>query len=235
MLLLHRLSGRNTYFQSGRALPLQYARLILPSIILQYLIPTAAIFVPGQSITMLQFVLAFWQLTPVYVNIPLWFASPYVSAAPATGKAKTADVKHLKILYNTVLAISVIWHSVTIYKIASSENPDVTFARVFLPSTAHWLTSMDNGLLWIFQWDWLIIGLCNVIPALVAIYDIQRLVPDIDDDPAGDKIFKGLYMTVALVVLGGPAAALAAVWGWREDQLVVLEERAEKEKGKKGL
>jgi hypothetical protein len=93
---------------------------------------------------------------------------------------------------------------------------------------------MDNGLLWIFQWDWLIIGLCNVIPALVAIYDIQRLVPDIDDDPAGDKIFKGLYMTVALVVLGGPAAALAAVWGWREDQLVVLEERAEKEKGKKG-
>ncbi|KAF1915378.1 hypothetical protein BDU57DRAFT_451116 [Ampelomyces quisqualis] len=235
MLLLHRLSGCNTYYQSGRTIPLPYARLILPSMILLYLLPTIAIFIPSQSITMLQSVLAFWQLTPVFVNIPLWFASPFVSAAPATGKAKTADVKHLKALYNTILGISIIAHSITVYKIASSENPDVTFARVFLPSTAHWLTSMDNGLLWIFQWDWLLIGLCSAIPALVAIYDIQRLVPDIDDDPAGDKIFKGMYVTVALVVLGGPAAALVGVWGWREDQLAVLEERAEKEKGKKRL
>jgi hypothetical protein len=235
MLLLHRLSGRNTYYQSGRALPLPYARLILPSIILLYLIPTIAIFIPGQSIITLQSVLAFWQLTPVFVNVPLWFASPSVSAAPATGKAKTADVKYLKVLYNTILVISIISHSITVYKIAASENPDVTFARVFLPSAAHWLTSMDNGLLWIFQCDWLLVALCNAIPALVAIYDIQRLVPDIDDDPAHDKIFKGIYVTVALVVLGGPAAALAGVWGWREDQLAVLEERAEKEEGKKML
>jgi hypothetical protein len=203
--------------------------------ILIYLIPTIGIFIPGQPIALLQAILAFWQLTPIFVNIPLWVVSPYVSSKPATGKAKTADIPHLKILYNVLFAISIISHWLSIYKIASSENPNVSFVRVFLPSTTRWLTSMDEGLHWIFQCDWIIIGLVSMISALVAIYDVQRMVPDIDDDPAGDKIFKGVYMTVALTVLGGPSAALAGVWGWREEQMAVLEERAEKRSAKKGI
>ncbi|KAH4127099.1 hypothetical protein HBH68_065640 [Parastagonospora nodorum] len=233
MLLFHRLSGRNSYFQSGRAVPLPYAKVILPGTILQYLIPTIAIFISGQSITMLQGVLAFWQFAPVLANIPLWFVSPFVSTTPASEKTKTADIRHLKIIYNTVFVISVISHWITIYKVASSENPEVTFVRVFLPSREHWLTSMDEGLLWIFQWDWIIFAACYLISALTAIYDIQRLVPDIDTDPEGDKIFKGVYMVVALTVLGGPGAALSGVWSWREEQLAVLEKRAEKASLKK--
>lgn len=234
MFLLHRISARNVYFQSGRTVPLPYARAILPSTLILYLIPTIAIFVPGKSLATLQTILAFWQLTPVFVNIPLWFASTSVSSTQASGKAKTADVMHLKILYNTLFGISVASHWFTIFKIVSSENPSVTLARVFLPSPAHWLTSMDMGLLWIFQCDWIICALVTVIPALVAIYDIQRLVPDIDDDPEGDKLFKGFYMVTALTVLGGPGAAIAGVWGWREEQLVVLEDRADAESAKKG-
>jgi hypothetical protein len=226
MLMFHRLSGRNSYFQSGRTVPVPYARVILPATILQYLLPTIAVFVPGQSMSMLQGVVAFWQVAPILVNIPLWFVSPSVSSAPASGTAKTADMRHLKIIYNTVFVISVISHWITIYKVASSENLEVTLLRVFLPSREHWLTSMDEGLLWIFQWDWCIFAACYMISALTAIYDIQRLVPDIDTDPQGDKIFKGVYMTVALTVLGGPGAALAGVWSWREEQLAVLEERA---------
>jgi hypothetical protein len=235
MLLLHRMSGRNTYFQTGRTVPLPYARTILPATLIFYLLPTIAIFVPGKSIQLLELIIAFWQGAPVYVNIPLWFASRFVSSAPASGKAKTADVPHLKILYNTLFATSIVSHWITIYKVAASETPGVTLVRVFLPSTAHWLTSMDMGLLWIFQWDWLVCAAIHFIPALVAIYDVQRLVPDIDDDPEGDKLFKGMYVSVALTVLGGPGALLAAVWGWREEQLVVLEERAEKAGAKKGL
>jgi hypothetical protein len=234
MLLLHRNSGHNAYFQSGRTVPLPYVRLILPSTLILYLVPTVAIFVPGLSLDVLQTILAFWQLTPIFINIPLWFASTSVSAAPASGKDKTADVSHLKIMYNTLFAISIVSHWITIFKIFSSENPSVTLARVFLPSPARWLTSMDMGLLWIFQWDWIISAAACIGPALVAIYDIQRLVPDIDDDPAGDKLFKGFYMVVALTVLGGPGAAIAGVWGWREEQLVVIEERASAANGKKG-
>jgi hypothetical protein len=235
MLLLHRMSGRNTYFQAGRTVPLPYARTILPATIILYLLPTIAIFVPGTSIQFLQVILAFWQPTPIYVNIPLWFASCFVSSTPASGKAKTADVPHLKILYNTMFAASIVSHWITIYKVAASDTPGVTLARVFLPSPAHWLTSMDLGLLWVFQVDWLVCAAIHFIPALVAIYDVQRLVPDIDDDPKGDKLFKGVYVSVALTVLGGPGALLSAVWGWREEQLVVLEERAEKAGAKKEL
>jgi hypothetical protein len=234
MLALHRLSGRNSYFQSGRTVSLQYARIILPSTVILYLLPTLATFVPGMSLDLHQNILAFWQLTPIFVNIPLWFASPSVSSTPASGKAKTADLSHLKILYNTLFGIAVVSHWITIFKILSSENPAVSFARVFLPSPARWMTSMDMGLLWIFQWDWIVIAIAHYIPALVAIYDVQRLVPDIDDDPEGDKLFKGFYMVTALTVLGGPGAALAGVWGWREEQLAVIEARADAGSGKKG-
>jgi hypothetical protein len=235
MLLLHRMSGRNTYFQTGRTVPLAYARTILPATLILYLVPTIAFLVPGTSIELLQMILAFWQAAPICVNIPLWFVSRFVSTTPATGKAKTADVPHLKVIYNTLFVTSIISHWITIYKVAASETPGVSLVRVFLPSPEHWLASMDNGLLWIFQWDWVICATMQFVTSLVAIYDVQRLVPDIDDDPEGDKLFKGVYVSVALTVLGGPGAMLAAVWGWREEQLVVLEERAEKAGAKKGL
>lgn len=209
--------------------------MVLPVVTIIYLIPTIAIFIPGQSITSVQSVVAFWQVVPVVVNVPFWIASFFASSEPATGKAKTADVPHLKILYNILLPINIITHWITIYKIAESENPMVTFTRVFLPNPAFWKTSMAEGLHWMFQWDWLLIALVFIIPAMVTVFDILRLVPDIDDSSASDKIFKGVYGTLALTVLGGPAAALAGIWGWREEQMVVMEERAEKEKDKKGL
>ena len=233
MLLLHRISGRNAYFQSGRTVPLPYARLILPSTLIIFLIPTIAIFIPGLSLDRLQNNLAFWQLTPVFVNIPLWFASPSVSSAPATGKAKTADLPHLKVLYYTLFFISLASHWFTIFWVVASENPGVTLVRVFRPSFAHWLTSMDMGLMWIFQWDWIICAIVHVLPAVVAVFDVQRFVPEVDTD--SDRLFKGAYIVAALTVLGGPGAAIAAIWGFREEQLAVIEERADKENAKKGI
>lgn len=114
-------------------------------------------------------------------------------------------------------------------------TPDdkVNLWRVFLPDPTNWLTSMDAGLFWIFQWDWIIIALCNTVPAIVAIYDMHRLLPDLDSAPLLDRLFKGLYLGVALTIVGGPGAALAGVWGWREEQLVIIEERAAAESAKK--
>lgn len=206
---------------------MQYARLILPSTILIYLIPTLAIFLPGQSPERLQIIVAFWQFTPIFVNIPLWFAAPFVSEPAITtkGKAKTADLPHLKVLYYVLFFISMASHWYAIFGIVASETPGVTLKRVFLPSTATWLTSMDMGLLWIFQWDWLIIAIMCILPSIVAVFDVQRFVPEIDTD--SDRLSKGVYIVIALVALGGPGAALAAVWGFREEQLVVIEDRGE--------
>lgn len=235
MIILFKNSGPNTYFHSGRAVPVTYARLILPAVLILYFIPTVAIFVPGQSITSIQSVLAFWQVTPILVNVPFWFASFFISSKPATGAAKNADIPDLKILYNVLLIINIITHFIAVYKVAASENPIVSFQRVFIPDPAFWKTSMAEGIHWMFQWDWILDALVLIIPSIVAIFDVMRLIPDIDDDSRSDKIFKAVYGTLALTVLGGPAAAMAGIWGWREEQMVVMEERAEKEKAKKGL
>jgi hypothetical protein len=233
MLLLHWMSGQNAYFQSGRTVPVQYARLILPSTLVIYLLPTLAMFYPGQSMDTLQSVIAFWQVAPVLVNIPLWFAAPFVPPAPSTGKSRSADLPHLKVLYYALFFISLTSHWYAVFMIMSSETPGVSLTRVFVPSPAHWLISADEGLLWIFQWDWSLMAVCYVLPAIIAAFDVQRFVPEVDTD--SDRLFKAVYIVVALVALGGPGAALAAVWGFREEQMVVIEERAEKRDGKKEI
>lgn len=114
--------------------------MVLPVVIVLYLLPTIAIFIPGLSIISLQSILAFWQVTPVLVNVPFWITSFFVPSEPAAGKTKTADIPHLKILYNTLLLINIVTHWITIYKVASSETAGVTFQRVFLPDLAFWKT-----------------------------------------------------------------------------------------------
>ncbi|KAF2823736.1 hypothetical protein CC86DRAFT_384291 [Ophiobolus disseminans] len=230
--LFHRISGQNSYFLSGRTVPVQYARLILPATLVLYLGPTIAMFWPGQSISQIQNFVALWQFAPIFVNIPLWLAAPYVSSAPASGAAKTADLPHLKVLYYVLFFVSMVSQGVVVFNVVASEEPGVELWRVFVPSSAHWLTSMDMGLLYIFQWDWIIIAIMHVLPGIIAVFDIQRFVPDIDTD--NDRLLKGVYIVVALVALGGPGASLAAIWGFREEQLAVIEERAEKAEVKKG-
>ncbi|KAL5121690.1 hypothetical protein ACEQ8H_000377 [Pleosporales sp. CAS-2024a] len=236
MLLFHRLACQNTYFASGRALPQSYARAILPGTLLFYLVPTTALFLPGQSMHVLQASLACWQFAPLLANLPLWLvALPWPPSSSSSKPADTDDTPHLKATYNTVFLVSTLSHWTTIYKVAASESPHVSLARVFLPHTEHWLASVDEGLLWVFQCDWLIIAACYVLAALTAVYDVQRLLPDLDTDPAGDKMFKGVYVVVALTVLGGPGAALAMIWSWREDKMAIMEERAGNMEVKKGI
>ncbi|KAF1837895.1 hypothetical protein BDW02DRAFT_518089 [Decorospora gaudefroyi] len=219
MILFHRISGPKSYFQTGRAVPLPYARSILPGTIILYLIPTIALFVPGKSLATLQNLLAFWQFTPVLVNIPLWFAA--LSASSATGsKSKTADLPHLKILYAFLFTFCVGAHWYTIRGISTSTNPAVSFASVFVPSTYTWNKSMDWGVLYIFQWDWIVCGLMNILPAWIAVCDVLRLQKG---GATLENWLEGFIMVMTLTIGGGPGAALAAVWFWREQKLATLE------------
>lgn len=222
-LLLHRVSAPKSYFASGRAVPLPYARLILPGTILLFLVPTIAIFLPSNNLITLQNILAFWQLTPVYVNIPLWFASPFVSSTPSTAsRSKNADLSHLKILYAVTFFLSVAVHWYTIYGISVSTDPSVSYASVFVPSTYTWKKSLDWGLLWIFQWDWIFCGISHVLPAWIAVCDVQRLI---HGAVTAEHMLEGAISAMALAWLGGPGAALSAVWFWREQKLALIEGR----------
>lgn len=228
---LHRNSIEQSYFASGRAIPLPYARVMLPSTILIYLVPTVALFIPGHDLVTLQNILAFWQLAPVLVNVPLWLAAPFVSSTPSIApKSKNADLTHLKLLYATVFLVSVASQWYTIYGISTSTNPDVSFASVFLPSTSRWKDSMDAGVMYIFQWDWIIDASVYLLPSWIAIYDVQRLL---HGAATSAQLIQGAFVIILLTIIGGPGAAIAAVWAWREEKLALVESRLGS--GRKGI
>ena len=222
------MSNPKSYYQSGREVPLSYARMILPGIVLFYVIPTFAIWLPtDKSLVTLQSVLAFWQFTPLLVNVPLWLVSLTGSAA-TTPKTKKADVFHLKILYAFSFFLSVAVHWYTIYGISMSPNPDVNFARVFIPSMYTWDRDIAWGLLWIFQWDWVIFALMYFIAAWVAVCDVQRVKKG---EASLENVFESFLVIMTITVGGGPGAGLSAVWFWREGNLAAIEDASVAKKG----
>jgi hypothetical protein len=177
-------------------------------------------FIPGHSLDALQAIIAFWQFGPIFANIPLWIASYLPSSQSTSLKSKTADLPPLKILYAFCFALCVVVHFYTIYGISTSANPDVTFAKVFVPSTYTWAESFDWGLLYIFQWDWVVLGLCMVIPAWVAVCDIQRVTKG---EVTYGNLLGSFIVVTSITVGGGPGAAMAAIWYWREEKMAALE------------
>ena len=201
---------------------------MLPAIVFLYIIPTIAIWYPAdKSISTLQSVLAFWQFTPIFVNIPLWLVS-LTSSLNTTNQKKNADVFHLRIMYAVLFFFSVAVHWYSIYGISVSEHPDANYARVFIPSTYTWSKDIPWGLLWIFQWDWIVIGIMYIIPSWVAACDVQRMKKG---EASLENVFESILMIMTIAIGGGPGAALSAVWFWREGNLAAIEGASAVKKG----
>lgn len=194
--------------------------MILPGVLLFYVVPTVALFVPSPDLDTMQNLLAFWQFTPILTGIPLWLVTLSGSTTTVTANNRHSDVRHLKILYAFVFVLCVATHWYTIRGISLSTDPDVTYARVFLPSTYTWRRNADWGLLFIFQWDWLIIGLMYIISSWVAVCDVQRAR---HGEATLENVFESFLVIVALTGGGGPGAALAATWFWREGAMAEIE------------
>jgi hypothetical protein len=224
---LHYRSSPKSYFQTGRAVPLPYVRVMLPATIFLYIIPTIAIWVPtNKSIPALQLVLAVWQFSPIFVNVPLWLAA--FTGSPTTTQKKNADIFHLKTMYAFLFFFSVAVHWYTIYGISVSSHPDATYARVFVPSMYTWNKDTNWGLLWIFQWDWVVISIMCVIPSWVAVCDVHRIKKG---EASLENVLESFLVIMTIAVGGGPAAALSAVWFWREGKLAEIEGASALKKG----
>ncbi|EUC40317.1 hypothetical protein COCMIDRAFT_30728 [Bipolaris oryzae ATCC 44560] len=227
-MLFHYQTSPKSYYQTGRTVPLPYVRVMLPAIVFLYIIPTVAIWYPAdKSISALQSVLAFWQWTPIFVNIPLWLVS-LTSSLNTTNQKKNADVFHLRIMYAALFFFSVAVHWYSIYGISVSEHPDANYARVFIPSTYTWSKDIPWGLLWVFQWDWIIIGIMYIIPSWVAACDVQRMKKG---EASLENVFESFLMIMTIAIGGGPGAALSAVWFWREGNLAAIEDASAVKKG----
>lgn len=221
--MFHQHSAEKSYHVHGREV--NYAPLIAPSIILIYLLPTAAIFIPDLSTDILQPILAFWQTTPLLVNVPLWIASAFTSTSSSSSSSthsRGKDLSHLKFLYIFSFALSVVIHWYTIYGVSVSENPSVSITSVFVPSANKWKSSLGDGLLWIFQWDWIICGIAAMIPCIIAMCDVQRLTYGV---VTLQRVCSSTITSIALTLLGGPGATLSIVWYWREQKMAMIEEK----------
>lgn len=63
----------------------------------------------------------------------------------------------------------------------------------------------------------------NIIPAWVAVCDVKRLEQGYT---TLENYRKGFICVMMMTFWGGPGAAMAAVWYWREGKLAEIEEKA---------
>src|SRR5690349_294739 len=96
-------SSKDYWTPSSRAVSLPYARALLPSLVIGYLLPTLALYVPYGNVFTTQGVVALWQPSPWMVNILLVALSTVFSAGQSSLKqgpeGTTADVKYLQRVY----------------------------------------------------------------------------------------------------------------------------------------
>ncbi|KAI0972360.1 hypothetical protein F4678DRAFT_430096 [Xylaria arbuscula] len=216
-------SAQDTYYTTGRKVSLPYAKGLLFSITLGYLVPTLAMYVPGLDTSTQQFLVFLWQPSPGFVNFFLFASSLLLSDKSSGGKGNgnsRADVPHLKRVYNAAAIVCTINHLATLAVCATSSNPQLSFSYVFIPERSTWLESTTAGLHYIFQVDWWGCFLPTLLWAWIAVYDVHRLLLG----SAGFvNLVKWAVYIVGLTVALGPGGMLAVVWSWREDRLVLIE------------
>jgi hypothetical protein len=225
--LMHTLSTKSdTYYRSGREVSLPYARGLLFSVVVGYLVPTLAMYMPGISASTAQLLTFVWQPAPVFVNILLLVSSfllPSTSTASSSSRsgARNPDVKYLKRVYAAAGIVSAINHVITLYVCATSSNPQLSFSYVFLPNRDIWMQSTTAGLHYIFQVDWWGCFMPTLLWCWIAVYDVHRLL--LGGTASAVQLIKWAVYIVALTVALGPGGMLAVVWSWREDRLVMVE------------
>lgn len=81
---------------------------------------------------------------------------------------------------------------------------------------------MALGLHWIFQWDWWGVLVASLLWCWVVVCDVLRAR---NGGVGGGWSSVGVAGAViaAVAIVAGPGTAIAAVWSWREDKLVLLE------------
>ncbi|KAK6086305.1 FAD binding domain-containing protein [Seiridium cupressi] len=221
-------SKKDSYLASGRELRPGYAESLLPAILVGYLVPTLALYIPWGDLNITQNLTALWQPAPVFPNVLLLILVPLLSSSSSSRSAsETSDVKHLKRIYLAIGVVSMITHLATLYVCLTSSNPQLSLSYIFLPNKATWKLSTALGLHYIFQWDFWIIFTSSLVWCWIAVTDTLRSMQ------GGSRIWQKLVSAINLVLVSlvaGPGTTLALVWNWREDRLVKLPEIGRKPK-----
>jgi hypothetical protein len=222
-------STRPNYFApASRQISPAYAKSLPPAMILGYVLPTLALYMPlpdDAQLQLKQMLVAVWQVTPWIVNALLFLLSNTLfssssSSSPSTSKrsATTSNsFKPIRILYITLFALCSVAHISTLLVSFRSSNPALApFATlVRRPLVSDVVPGATPGLFeavhYIFQVDFQCIFAAVVLGELIAVRDLQAVEAVQDSWPTV------ALRTVAAIVVLGPAATVVGLAGLREE------------------
>ncbi|KIX06405.1 uncharacterized protein Z518_04381 [Rhinocladiella mackenziei CBS 650.93] len=208
-------SGSQYWSAESRQVPLPYAKALLPALIFGYLVPTILMFLPYSDTDhwTTQAMVALWQPCPWFVDALGWVLSIVYSSMDSQTPQKQAsllDIAYLDTIYTVAFVVSALSHIGTLLVCLLSGDPQHSFNHIFFSRSGIREPSLTEGLRAIFQADFWIIFASSLVWAFLAIWDLKRIA----------KTEVSLSAAVAALLLGsvcvGPAAAVAAVWYWRE-------------------
>ncbi|EXJ79932.1 hypothetical protein A1O3_08217 [Capronia epimyces CBS 606.96] len=221
--------------------PLKYAKVLLPAILLGYALPTLLMFWPfWTDPDTVQNLTAFWQPSPCYVQVLLVvlgggydlkniYQQHQQKSSPSTGANSTSlnrakdnpgekdsAYPYLKAVYSCTFVVGLVLHvSCIAYLTLVSPDPELTLKSVFWPDWSATPKPHGEGLRNMWLVDFYVFDVACVIWCCFAVWDLKsvgRLTPG--EESFGVARASLLILLAQLVV--GPGAAMSAVWYWRE-------------------
>lgn len=210
------------YSAPTKRLSVPYAKALLPALIIGYLIPTIAMYAPWSSdgsLTTQQYLAAFWQFTPLVVNILLFLLPPLLRSSAdqdsgaISASISTPDQPYVEMTYALSFAVSCLGNLALLYTCLFGAGPKISLTRLFIPDirAASREALVSRVLFSIFKIDFDIIFASSLIWAAVAVYDIKAM-----GKMGETSLLRFILLTVLGFCVAGPAAVVVGIWWWRE-------------------
>ena len=209
---------------ASRHVSTSYAKALLPSLLIGYLLPTILMYLPfpDPDLRITQALIVLWQFSPLLVNLLLWQSSMVhgKDTIPSTKHhpSFTDDLKYLDRLYITCFIISAIAHVSTILTCLYS-TPQISLTATLLQVPTTKRLSLSGGLHYVFQVDFLIIFLAALAGSFLTLWDLKRT------GQSDLSLLKSAVAMLAGVACVGPAAVVSGVWYIREHIMDTKEKR----------
>lgn len=200
-----------------------YAEALLPSLVLGYLLPTGLVYLPYDDWSLTQAFIAVWQPAPLFVNLLLVvFTWAYTDGAGDTLHSimsTSGGLKPLQQVYAFALLVAAAAHWALLAICFLASDARLSLQHVLLPDRQLFVgesinPTLPEGLMYIFQWDYLIIAAAMLVLAYMVALDARDTHPQNTSSPG--RILG--FLCVGSIMLG-PTATVAAVWYRREGLL----------------
>ncbi|KAI0836618.1 FAD binding domain protein [Hypoxylon sp. FL0890] len=218
---------------TGRALPVNVARALIPAITLGFVIPTIFVFVPSPTARLSQHWFALWQFAPPLFGLLTSVFAAGIKRWQRGSKSvakyeeehdmdcyKKEEVPILKTAYTYAFAVQATAHLSTL--LYAWTHPGISITKTFFalpnPFAPNWnLPSLHAEVAAFLKYDQVIAVASSIGSNLYSVWDLRRLGYIKTREAA-----KAALAVIAGQFLVGSGATWAGLWYWREDKLASL-------------